>query len=116
MVMVAHVINNNFDTLPASLSKPTIKMIRDMGFDGVIVSDDMDMGAIADKYGTETAIEMAINAGNDILVFGNNLTFDENRGRDVNKTIMKLVRNGKIKRSRIQESYNRIMKMKKNIK
>lgn len=116
MVMVAHVINNNFDTLPASLSAPTIKMIRDMGFDGVIVSDDMDMGAIADKYGTETAIEMAINAGNDILVFGNNLTFDENRGRDVNKTIMKLVRDGKIKRSRIQESYNRIMKMKENIK
>jgi len=116
MVMVAHVINNNFDTLPASLSIPTIKMIRDMGFDGVIVSDDMDMGAIADKYGTETAIEMAINAGNDILVFGNNLTFDENRGSDVNKTIVKLVHRGKIKRSRIQESYNRIMKMKENIK
>jgi beta-N-acetylhexosaminidase len=116
MVMVAHVINNNFDTLPASLSKKTIQMVRDMGFDGVIVSDDMDMGAISNKYGMETAIEMAINAGNDILVFGNNLTFDKNRGEDVNKTIVKLVRDGKIKRSRIRESYNRVMKMKKHMK
>jgi beta-N-acetylhexosaminidase len=114
-VMVAHVINNNFDTLPASLSQKTIQMIRDMGFDGVIVSDDMDMGAIANEYGTEKAIEMAINAGNDILVFGNNLTFDKNRGRDVNKTIVKMVKDGRIKRSRIRESYNRIMKLKKQL-
>lgn len=116
MVMVAHVINNNFDTLPASLSQKTIKMVRDMGFDGVIVSDDMDMGAIANEYGTERAVEMAINAGNDILVFGNNLTFDKNRGRDVNKMIVQMVRDGKIKKSRIRESYKRIMKLKKNIR
>ena len=115
MVMVAHIINNNFDTLPASLSKKTIQMVRDMGFDGVIVSDDMDMGAIANEYDTETVILMAINAGNDILVFGNNLTFDKNRGRDVNKTIVKLVKEGKIKKSRIRESYKRIMKLKKHI-
>ena len=116
MVMVAHVINNNFDTLPASLSKPTIQKVRDMGFDGVIVSDDMDMGAIANKYGTETAIEMAINAGNDILVFGNNLTFDKNRGRDVNATIVKLVKEGKIKRARIRESYRRIKRLKQKVR
>lgn len=116
MVMVAHVINNNFDSLPASLSKKTIDMVRDMGFDGVIVSDDMDMGAIANQYGTETAIEMAINAGNDILVFGNNLTFDKNRGSDVNKMIVNMVKSGKIKKSRIRESYRRIMKLKEKIK
>lgn len=115
-VMVAHVINNKFDTLPASLSKKTIQMVRDMGFDGVIISDDMDMGAIANKYGMETAIEMAINAGNDIFVFGNNLTFDKNRGRDVNETIVKLVKNGKIKKSRIKESYHRIMKLKAKVR
>ncbi len=115
MVMVAHVVNKNFDILPASLSKKTIDMVRNMGFDGVIVSDDMDMGAIASKYGTETAIEMAINAGNDILVFGNNLTFDKNRGSDVNKIIVKLVKEGKIKKSRIRESYKRIMAMKNHM-
>ena len=116
MVMVAHVVNNNFDDLPASLSAKTIKMIRDMGFDGVIVSDDMDMGAIVNEYGRDAAIEMAINAGNDILVFGNNLTFDKDRGREVHAAIVKMVRDGKIKKSRIRESYNRIMKMKKYIR
>jgi len=114
MVMVAHVINNNFDTLPASLSQKTIQMVRDMGFNGVIVSDDMDMGAIANEYGFEKAIELAINAGNDILVFGNNLTFDKNRGRDVNKAIVKMVHDGKIKKSRIRESYNRIIRLKEH--
>lgn len=115
MVMVAHVINNNFDDLPASLSYKTIQMIRNMGFNGVVVSDDMDMGAIANEYGTETAIELAINAGNDILVFGNNLTFDRNRGHDINKMIVQMVKDGKIKKSRILESYKRIMKLKKQI-
>ncbi len=116
MVMVAHIVNQNIDTLPASLSKKTIDMARDMGFDGVIVSDDMDMGAIANEYGTETAIQMAIMAGNDILVFGNNLTFDKNRGSDVNATIVKMVTEGKIPESRIRESYNRIMKLKKHLR
>ena len=116
MVMVAHVVNNNFDTLPASLSYKTIQMVRDMGFKGVIVSDDMDMGAIANEYGTEKAVEMAIMAGNDILVFGNNLTFDKNRGRDINKMIVKMVRDGKIPKSRIIESYKRIQKLKKHVR
>lgn len=112
-VMVAHVVNNNFDTLPASLSAKTIKIIRDMGFNGVIVSDDMDMGAIVEHYGQEEAIEMAINAGNDLLVFGNNLDFDKDKGEKVHKLIKKMVQSGKIKRARIRESYNRIMQMKK---
>ena len=116
MVMVAHVINNNFDTLPASISYKTIQKVRDMGFDGVIISDDMDMGAIANEYGTEKAVEMAINAGNDILVFGNNLTFDKNRGADVNKMIVKMVHDGKISKSRIKESYKRIKKLKESIR
>lgn len=112
-VMVAHVVNNNFDTLPASLSSKVIGMARDMGFDGVIVSDDMDMGAIVNQYGFEMAIEMAINAGNDILIFGNNLSYDKDKGEKAHQTIKKLVNDGKIKKSRIKESYNRIMEMKK---
>ncbi|MBP5485593.1 MAG: glycoside hydrolase family 3 protein [Alphaproteobacteria bacterium] len=112
-VMVAHVVNGKIDTLPASLSAKTIQMIRDMGFNGVIISDDMDMGAIVNEYGTEQAIEMAINAGNDILIFGNNLSYDKDKGEKVHQIIKKLVREGKIKKSRIKESYNRIMEMKK---
>ena len=116
MVMVAHVVNNNFDSLPASLSAKTIQMVRDMGFDGVIVSDDMDMGAIVNEYGIDKAVQMAINAGNDILVFGNNLDFDANKGSEVNAMIVKMVQQGEIKKSRIKESYRRIKKLKQHIR
>jgi len=115
MVMVAHIVNKNIDDVPASLSKKHIQMLRDMGFDGVIVSDDMDMGAIVKEYGMRDAIKMAINAGNDILVFGNNLRFNPKRGREVNAIIVDLVRSGEIPESRIRESYRRIMRLKQNI-
>ena len=76
----------------------------------------MDMAAITNEYGTESAVQMAINAGNDILVFGNNLKFDKNRGKNINKMIVQMVKDGKISKKRIKESYKRIIKMKDNIK
>ena len=113
MVMVAHVVNLNIDTVPASLSHKTIQMLRGMGFNGVVVSDDLDMGAVVNQYTREQAIEMAINAGNDLLVYGNNLDFNPNKGEEVHATIMKLVKEGKIKKSQIRRAYWRIMKAKK---
>ncbi|MBO4683495.1 MAG: glycoside hydrolase family 3, partial [Alphaproteobacteria bacterium] len=112
MVMVAHLVNKNIDDLPASLSKRTIDMLRAMGFDGVVVSDDMDMGAITNEYGRTAAIKMAIDAGNDILVFGNNLSFDPNRGAQVHAAIVNMVKSGQISRARIRDSYRRIMRLK----
>ena len=58
---------------------------------------------------------MAINAGNDIVTIGNNLNYRPFAGRDANRAIVKSVRDGKIKKSRIRESYNRIMKMKRHL-
>lgn len=115
MVMVAHIINKNIDFLPASLSQKTIQILRDKGFNGVVVSDDMDMGAIVKQYGREKAIELAINAGNDMLIFGNNLDFDANKGTEIHKTIIKLIHEGKIKKSDIRKSYHRIKRAKKFI-
>ena len=90
-------------------------MLRDMGFDGVVISDDMDMGAISNEYELRDVIKTAINAGNDILIFGNNMSFNKNRGREVNAIIVDLVRAGEIPESRIRESYRRIMRLKQNI-
>ena len=117
MVMVSHVINKNIDFVPASLSEKTIKQIRDFGFDGVIISDDIDMLLRQGQYDIKTIIKMAINAGNDILLFNNrNFQYDKNRGQNINKIITDLVKNGEIPKSRIKESYNRIIKLKKHIK
>jgi beta-N-acetylhexosaminidase len=75
IVMTAHIFNSNLDAgYPATLSKNIITgILRDeLKFDGVVISDDMQMKAISDYYGLETAIYRAIDAGVDILLFANN--------------------------------------------
>lgn len=117
-VMTAHIFNANLDPeYPATLSKNIITGIlrNQIGFQGVIISDDMNMGAIANHYGLEQAIELGINAGLDILIFANNLTYDELIAEKAVSIIKSLVQNGKIKEERIDKSFNRIMKLKEKI-
>jgi beta-N-acetylhexosaminidase len=76
-VMVAHVFNKKLDAkYPATLSKKIIKgkLRGEFGFNGVVITDDLQMGAINKKYGLKNALKLAINAGNDILLFGNQLS------------------------------------------
>ncbi len=68
-VMVSHTIAEAFDkTLPASLSPAVHQYLRqNMGFDGVILTDDLAMNAITEQYGTGEAAVLAVLAGNDLL-------------------------------------------------
>ncbi|MFA7536767.1 MAG: glycoside hydrolase family 3 protein [Desulfuromonadales bacterium] len=114
-VMTAHVFNARLDAdYPATLSRDTIHEIlrKELGFEGVVVSDDMQMGAIVDHYGLETAVRRTIEAGVDILVFGNNLQYDEAIVPKTIAIIRDLVRTGQISEARIDESYRRIMRLK----
>lgn len=112
LVMVAHVFNAQIDdTYPASLSAATIGgLLRgQLGFEGVVVSDDMGMGAITQEYGQEEAIRLALLAGNDLLVFGNNLeVFEPELGARVTESIASLVRRGDVPEARLREAYGRV--------
>lgn len=68
-VMVGHIISEAFDPeLPASLSPAVHRYLReDLGFSGVIMTDDLVMQAITDQYGAGEAAVMAVLAGNDLL-------------------------------------------------
>ncbi|CCH48639.1 glycoside hydrolase family 3 protein [Pseudodesulfovibrio piezophilus] len=115
VIMTAHIFNSRLDPkFPATLSHKVITgLLREqLGFDGVVVTDDMNMGAITAHYGLEESVRLAIQAGADILLFGNNLTFDPMIVTHAHRTIMKLVSDGVISRDRIAESYARIMKLK----
>ncbi|MDW8220122.1 MAG: glycoside hydrolase family 3 protein [Bacteroidota bacterium] len=119
MIMTAHIFNKFLDsTLPATLSKRIITgILRDsLGYKGVIISDDMQMGAIAQYYGLETALEECINAGVDIICFGNNLQYDVGVVGKATAIIKRLVAEGKVSRERIDESYRRIVQLKQRIK
>lgn len=120
-IMTAHIINKNWDStfLPATLSERVVNGILRglLGYNGVIFSDDMQMHAISKNYGLEKALELSINAGVDIVMFGNNVDPKDRplTATEVHEKIKRLVEEGKIPRSRIDESYIRIMKMKSNV-
>lgn len=116
-VMSAHIVNANLepDSLPGTLSKKILQgMLRDqLGFEGIIFSDDMQMHAITKHYGLEKALELGINAGLDVVIFSNNIQNSENRTvKVVHEIITRLVEEGRISRQRIDESYGRIRKIK----
>jgi beta-N-acetylhexosaminidase len=117
MIMTAHIFNSTLDTVPATLSRRIITgILRDsLGYKGVVISDDMQMKAIAAHYGLETALERCINAGVDIVCFGNNLDYDPDIATKAHATIKKLVLEGKISPRRIDEAYKRVLALKKKI-
>jgi len=115
MVMVAHVMNTDIDPdHPSSLSAKTIGGIlrNQIGFDGVVISDDLQMDAIHEHYGLRETLKLAIDAGNDIMLLGNNQSYTRNIGRKAHDEIVDMVHKGEIKRSRIKESFDRIIKLK----
>ncbi len=118
-VMVAHVFNQKIDDkYPASLSYETItKMLRwKLGYHGVVITDDLQMGAISQKYGLRNTLKLAINAGDDILLIGNQL--DPKKTVSTKKlvdTIMSLIQSGEVREEHINKAYKRIQGLKKKL-
>jgi len=115
-IMVAHVFNKNIDaTYPATLSNKTVNGLlrQKLGFEGVVITDDLQMGAISHKYGLKNTIKLAVNAGDDILLFGNQL--DPRSVVSTEKlvnTMISLVNSGEIKLDTIKKANRRINKLK----
>jgi len=117
-VMIAHITNKNIDkNYPATLSPVFLQEIlrNQIGFKGVIISDDMQMAAISKNYNFDEAIIMAINAGIDVLTVLNNSStgYDKDIAQKVRDIIFNAVKKNKIKEERIIESYDRILELKK---
>ena len=116
-IMTAHIVNKRLDKEgnPGTLSKAIMTdLLRDsLNYDGVIFSDDMQMHAITKHYGLEKAIKLSIQAGVDVLMFSNNIQGSENRTVDaVHRIIRNLVQKGEITAERIDQSYDRIVRLK----
>lgn len=117
MIMTAHVFNSNLDELyPATLSyKINSELLRDrLGYEGVIVSDDLQMGAISKHYSLEQIVTLAINSGVDMLLFGNQLAKQDID--ELVETILAQVKNGSISMNRILESNRRVEQLFTKIK
>ncbi|EDN68877.1 glycosyl hydrolase, family 3 [Beggiatoa sp. PS] len=114
-IMIAHIFNRRFDPdYPATLSKRIVTgLLREnLEYDGVIVSDDMQMKAITSHYRFEVAIQKTLEAGIDIIVIGNNLKYEPDIVTRTVGIIKQLIQAGKITEARIEESYQRIQQLK----
>lgn len=120
LVMTAHVVHFGLDSKgdPASISVSiTQDLLRQqLHFDGVVITDDMQMKAITDHFGLSDAVISAINAGADILVFSNQRVPEPTGPAEIVNMIYEDVMTGKIRQSRIEEAYQRIMQLKQKIK
>lgn len=118
MVMSSHVFIDKLDKdYPASLSQNIIQGIlrEKLGYQGVVITDDLYMGAVSNNYSLNDIVIKGINAGNDILLFSNYDSSDMKLPDKINKIVKKAIKEGKIKEERIYESYNRIADLKKKL-
>lgn len=116
LIMTAHLFNRNIDDeYPATLSAKTINgLLRSqMGYDGVVVTDDLYMQAIRNQYSIPTALELAINAGVDLICVGNNIStgFEADRPFKLVDMIVNLVKQGRIPWERLQQSHERLLRL-----
>ena len=115
MVMTSHVIYKNIDSeTPCSLSKKCIQewLRGESRFgSGIVITDDMEMGAIQDKYSNAEAAVMAIKAGNDILLY----TSTPEKQAEAYDAIIEAVNNNEINVEQINDSVLKILKLKKKI-
>ena len=111
-VMTAHITMKNIttDNLPASLSHEIVtgKLRNELGYNGVIITDAFNMGAVAKNYSSSEAAILAIEAGNDIVL----MPYDYREAFD---GVIEAVKSGRISEARIDESVSRILRLKKNV-
>lgn len=127
-IMSTHVINGQIDRsqciagdfndpqtwCPGTMSYKTLtELLRNqLHFQGVIVSDDMSMAAIAEHYPLELALEKALNAGVDMFIIANH---DFDYTPEFVMAIAKLVRDGKVPQSRIDDAYQHVLAAKQRL-
>lgn len=118
MVMTAHVFNHNLDANdPATLSPQILQGLlrQQLGFEGPILSDDLQMAAIRDNYSFAESIKAALNAGVDLLLFGNNLVYDEKIVERSIRVIKGLIAAGELNAEQVQRSYRRLQQFKQRL-
>lgn len=114
-IMVAHIVDRNIDSLPASLSRAHIGKLRnEFDFNGLIITDDLDMSAIRKTYTIPQAVVMAKSAGVDMVIISNNInSYDRNAFYKARDAIVDAVNQGTLSYEELKNSYDRILLIKK---
>jgi beta-N-acetylhexosaminidase len=111
VVMVAHILLPQIDDqFPASMSKKVITNVlrNQLNYEGVIITDDMTMGAVIKNYGIGEAAVASLKAGSDLIL----VAHEYENAAAVFNSIKTAVKNGEIAEQRIDESVERIIRLK----
>jgi beta-N-acetylhexosaminidase len=119
-VMVGHISNPAMSEepgLPASLSNRTIREVLrgNLGFNGVVISDDLEMGAIRARYSLEESAVKALKAGNDMIILSNQNAPAPDLPERIVAAIRKAVEAGVLSREDLQASYDRVLALKQRL-
>ncbi|MDO8485597.1 MAG: glycoside hydrolase family 3 N-terminal domain-containing protein [Candidatus Limnocylindrales bacterium] len=110
-VMTGHIVNDTLDPgVPASLSVTTVEGLlrRRLGWAGAVITDDLGAEAIESRYTREDAVALALEAGNDLLLFANQTVYVPDLAAELVETILALVTSGRISEARIDQSIERV--------
>jgi beta-N-acetylhexosaminidase len=110
-VMTAHVMFPALDEHePATLSKSILEQLlrQELGYDGVCVSDDLEMAAVAERYDVEVLVEKGLNAGCDLFL----ICHDNDKAARAIEAAHKLVESGKVPVERVEQALRRVQAMK----
>ncbi|WP_052951521.1 glycoside hydrolase family 3 N-terminal domain-containing protein [Devosia soli] len=122
MVMVGHLYHADYadgaEQTPSSLSKRWIDGVlrTDLGFDGVVISDDLEMGAIRDHFTLKQTVVEGVRAGMDILLFSNTGYQRPTLSKEVLDILLTQAAADPAFKARIEESYGRIVALKERLK
>lgn len=123
MVMVAHLYNEDYAgegddvQLPASLSPEWIEGVLrgELGYDGVVISDDMQMSAVTAYFDLRETIVRSVMAGNDILLFSNTADYRAGLGAEIHSILVDEAQADPAFAARVEQSYNRIAALKRQL-
>lgn len=115
-VMTAHIVVPAWGDAPATLNADVLGRLRSLGFDGVIITDALDMAAIRESVGIGGGAVRALAAGADLLCIGNptnpgDAALPDQDERDyltAREAIVAALRDGTLSRERVEEARNRV--------
>jgi beta-N-acetylhexosaminidase len=114
LVMAGHVVNGQLDPhRPASLSKAVVTdLLRgELGWTGIVVTDDLQAAAITTAFGRDEAVILALEAGNDLLLFANQQAYDPGIVTRVVGVVSRAVASGRLPESRVNEAWGRVQRL-----
>ncbi|HKJ63944.1 MAG TPA: glycoside hydrolase family 3 N-terminal domain-containing protein [Desulfopila sp.] len=114
-LMLGHLFNSRLDRHhPASLSEKVVGGLlrRQMHFDGLVITDDLQMRAITDRYGLDEAVVQALAAGVDQVIIGNNLAYESGILARMIIAVQNGLDSGRLTEKRLRDSLGRIARLK----